>query len=49
MLFWLVAQDEATLYLGLLLNIDNRDNRLGATTILIIDIYFFFSIIIDML
>ena len=34
---------------GVLLNIDNRDNRLGATTISIIDIYFSFSIIIDML
>ena len=35
--------------LGVLLNIDNRDNRLGATKIVIIDIYFSFSIIIDKL
>ena len=38
-----------TKVLGVLLNINNRDKRLGATKSLIIDIYFFFSIIIDML
>ena len=32
---------------GVLLNIDNRDNRLGTPTILIIDIYYSCSIIID--
>ena len=30
-----------------LLNIDNRDNRLGATTILIIDIFFLFDFLFD--
>ena len=38
-----------TFPLGVLLNIDNRDNRLGATTISIIDIYLSFSIIIDVM
>ena len=35
--------------LGVLLNIDNRDNRTGTPTISIIDIYFCVSIIIDIL